>query len=332
MIPIFMVVGPLLLDAARWSSDSRIFILYLIEINQRYVWAIVKKLGNYILQSSVLDLPGLPQAGSDAVKLLVWIPGMADQFPDARGHCGEHNVKRPYVESSGRQDSDGSIGGCQAGLLYQLRKHLKPGAEQADLSATDKGRTGRGLECPFGFERVSNGGDTTFYGRQQQRAENAGIHVGVLVCVNVRDAKAEGLQAADLRHRFDLNLNFRYSSQGHGECETSEGGTEASRRQRQLRKASRGQRRSTIHEHHMTPNTELTSKRCDASCGERGLRICHERCGRECPAMVKILNGLVDAGCKTKIIGVYDKAYHRPFGYLLPNSRQITVCKRIRRC
>jgi len=64
-----------------------------------------------------------------------------------------------------------------------------------------------GAEGPGGFEGIADGGDFTGAGSGEQGSQDSGEEVGVLVRVDVGDAEAGGLQAADLGS--GLGDNFR---------------------------------------------------------------------------------------------------------------------------
>lgn len=163
---------------------------------------------------------GGAEAGTDLIESGVGITGMADEFPDGAGvrrRRGEEGEKSGAdgvgASGSGSEDADGAGGGHEAGCADEALEGSVLEVEGGDGEAAEAAGVGGGAEGPGGLEGVANGGDGAGLGGVEERAEDAGEQVGVLVSVDVGDAEASVLKTANLGGGFGSDL-FRADAKG----------------------------------------------------------------------------------------------------------------------
>ncbi len=107
---------------------------------------------------------------------------------------------------AGGQDADGAVGGGEAGGADEAAEGGVVQVERGDGDVAEEGSGGRGAARPGRFKGIADGGDAAGAGSAEQRVEDAGKDVGVLVRVDMRNAEAGGLEAANLRSGFGFDF------------------------------------------------------------------------------------------------------------------------------
>lgn len=95
------------------------------------------------------------------------------------------------------------------------------GFEDGDGEAAEAAGSFGGAESPGGFEGIADGGDLAGLGGGEEGAQDSGEEVGVLMRVDVGDAEAGGLEAADLGGGFGFDFG---GADAEGEEVANEGG------------------------------------------------------------------------------------------------------------
>jgi hypothetical protein len=164
--------------------------------------------GDELEEGLVFMGAGGTEAGGDLVESGVGVAGMADEFPDgwARRHRREEgtegSVNGVGTGDPGGENTDGAGGSGEAGVADEALEGSMLGLEGHDSEAAQAAGCGSSAEGPGGLEGIADGGDLAGLGGAEERAEDAGEEVSVLVGVDVGDVEASVLEAADLRGGF----------------------------------------------------------------------------------------------------------------------------------
>lgn len=150
------------------------------------------------------------QAGADLVEVSVRVAGMADEFPGLA--IGGGDGVEQGTEGGGDigrargKDAEGAGGRGEAGCPHAEQEAAMFGAKGNDGKATQARCFGCGAQSPGGFERIADRRNAAGAGGLEERAEDSGEKVGVLVGIDVGDAEPSGLETADLRGGFGGDL------------------------------------------------------------------------------------------------------------------------------
>lgn len=174
---------------------------------------------------------GFAKAGADAVEMLVRVTGVDDELPDRVGLIPWKGGKQGAegcgdVGGASSEDADGSLGGGEAGNADEAMKGGPMQAECSDGEAAQGRGAGSGASSPAGLKGIADGSDLAGAGGAEERAQDARKKMGVLVGVDVRDAEAGGLEAADLRGSFGLDFSVANAAAVEIGGEAAETGTE----------------------------------------------------------------------------------------------------------
>ena len=176
-------------------------------------------------------------------------------------------------------------------------------------AAEGGGRSAGGAEGPVRLEGIADRGDLGCLGGGEQRAEDAGEEVSVLVRVDVGDPKAGGLEAAYLCRRF--GGDFGWADAAHEEIadEVGEGVAKSAAIGAKGRDLRWGQGRRAVDEEDVAANFEGG---VGEGAGDGVVEECaggHEGGGGERAGAVEFGDGAIDAGGEAEVVGVNEEGH-----------------------
>ena len=255
---------------------------------------------------------GVAEAGADLGEVRVGIAGMADELPDSvgLGHGGEQAAEGGgRVRDAGGEDADGTFGGGEAGSADEAAEVSAMHVERGDGEVAETGCGGRGAAGPGWLKGVANGGDATGAGGAEQRSQDPGKDVGVLVGVDVGDTEAGSLEAANLRSGFGFDFGGADAAGVEVDGEAAEAGAQGLAVGAEGGNLRGRQRGDGVDEENVAADFKGGVGLGDGDGFDKKRGGSHEGRGGKRVALVEFSDGAIDAGGEAEVVGVDDEGH-----------------------
>jgi hypothetical protein len=278
-----------------------------------------REVGQEFEEGRVFEGAGGAEAGADLGEVGVEVAGVADEFPDrtwagSGRDGGEEGAKGAWdIASAGGEDSQGAVGSGESSVAGEAEEGAVLGVEGDDGEAAEQRSMVGGAERPGGFEGIADGGDSAGAGGLEEGAEDAGEEVGVLVGIDMGDAKAGSLEASDLGGGFGGDF-FGADAEGEEVAdEVSEGRPQLAAGGYQGRDLAGGKNGGAVDEKDVAANFEggVVVGAADGIVKEGAGG--HEGGGGEGAGGVEFDDGAIDAGGEAEVVSVDEE--HLETGY-----------------
>jgi hypothetical protein len=281
---------------------------------------------------------GGAETGADLFEGGIRIAGVADEFVDhicicdgdiggagrrrgglrlrsSIGQGGEEGAEGggDIVEAGGpgSKDTDGALGGGDSGGTDETLKGSTLRGEGNDGEAAEARGMRRGAEGPGRLKGITDRGDLAGVGGAEQRGEDTGEEVGVLMRVDVGDAEAGSLEAADLGGGFGFDFGGADAAGMEIKGEAGEAGSELAAGRHEGGDLVRGKNRCGVDEEDVAAGFEggmgMGGGDGIVKEGSGG----HESGGGERAGLVEFGDRAVDAGGEAEVVGINQEGHER---------------------
>jgi len=264
-------------------------------------------------QDAEFGLAGIAKAGFGSLQGRVVVAGMANELPGAFGDAAGNRVEEVFVECSGDQDAERSVGSEEAFAIDGFAEFAGEATQDLNFGVafpeSGSGEKLAGFQGQARSEGIAHGADTASGGCSEQRPENGREQVRVLVGVDVRDDDSGRLNFANLCSGFGRDLVCVHAT---GDGASGEGRHAIAKvgRGGERWELAGGKNRVAVDEEHMAADAQTREGFSQVHGFGEGGAVGHQRGRGDDSAGVSLDDGPVYARSVAKVICVDDQAAH----------------------